>query len=214
MLARLPLAIDQKFDPCAVHQQIQGAICASIGHLNRQCFMPPKQGRIARHILVQVRQFQQAGHHAGRLPLRQLEQDLDPLSGHCCAMTSQAVVRHNWIASSENTVGERVCHQGMKARSFPCPARSATSRFSGAPQCTWTNSSSDGSGRQLACSCCLSNRMDSRCEPSNVRLVQQHTLHVTPLVLILHLLIIARNLKEDGFEDSLAGLDRNGWAGI
>jgi len=49
---------------------------------------------------------------------------------------------------------------------------STTSHASGAPQCSWT-SSWFGSGRMMACSYHLSNRLDSQCESSTVRVLQQ-----------------------------------------
>ncbi|MGY6632121.1 MAG: hypothetical protein ACXIU8_00005, partial [Alkalilacustris sp.] len=45
-------------------------------------------------------------------------------------------------------------------------------RACAAPQCNWT-SSWCGSGQVMACSCDPSNRMDSRCESSTVRVLQQ-----------------------------------------
>ena len=71
-------------------EQIQRAIGAPIRDLDRQCFLPPAEGRAIWHSPVQVRHLQQAGHHPASpwslgpvafswldLPQRQLEQDLD-----------------------------------------------------------------------------------------------------------------------------------------
>ena len=77
VLARLPFAITEELYPGTVHQQVQGAIGAPIRDLDSQSFLPPTQGRIVGHGPVQVCQLQQAGHHPGRLPERQLEQHLD-----------------------------------------------------------------------------------------------------------------------------------------
>ena len=77
MLARLPLSIAEKLDAGAVNQQVQGAIGAPIRDLNGERLLPTAQGRIVWHRPVQARQLQQAGNHPGRLPERQLEQDLD-----------------------------------------------------------------------------------------------------------------------------------------
>ena len=49
-------------------------------------------------------------------------------------------------------------------------------RACGVPLCSWT-SSWCGSGRVMACSCNLSNRMDSRCESHMIRVVQQRLYH-------------------------------------
>ena len=121
MLARLPLvtrqanvcirregAIAWELDPGAVHQQVQRAIGAPIRDLDNQGLLPPAQSRVIRHRPVKVRHLEQAGHHPGRLPQRQLEQNYDPLSGHCCAMPCRAAVRQNWIASVGKTVPRTV----------------------------------------------------------------------------------------------------------
>ena len=90
MLARLPLAIAQKLDPGAVHEQVERAIGTAIRDMDGECLLPSAQGRIIRHGPVQVRHLQQAGHHPASpwslgpvafswldLPQRQHEQDLD-----------------------------------------------------------------------------------------------------------------------------------------
>lgn len=77
VLARLPFAITEELEPGAVDEQVQGAIGAAIGDLDYERLLPSAQSRVVRHSPVQARQRQQAGHHAGRLPQRQLEQDLD-----------------------------------------------------------------------------------------------------------------------------------------
>ena len=77
MLSGLPFAIAEELDPGAVHQQVQGAIGAAVGDLDGQCLLTPAQGGVVGHRPVQVRHFEKAGHHPGRLPKRQLEQDLD-----------------------------------------------------------------------------------------------------------------------------------------
>ena len=103
--------------------------------------------------------FQQAGHPTGRLPQGQIEQnldrqaDLDRRVGEPCGPTRATIMRRE---------------PGHRKR----PTRSATSRACGAMRYRWT-SSSCGSGRVRACSCSLSNRMDSQCESPMVRIVQQ-----------------------------------------
>lgn len=77
VLARLPLTIASELDPGAVYQQVQRAIGAPIRDLDNQGLLPPAQGRGIRHRPVQVRHLEQAGHHPGRLPQRQLEQNFD-----------------------------------------------------------------------------------------------------------------------------------------
>ena len=77
VLAGLPFAITEELDAGAVHQQIQGAISAPIRDLDGQRFLPSAQGGVVGHRPIQVRHLEQAGHHPGRLPKRQLEQDLD-----------------------------------------------------------------------------------------------------------------------------------------
>jgi hypothetical protein len=77
MLARLPFAIAQELDASAVHEQVQRASGATVRDLDGERLLPATQGRVVRHGPVQVCQLQQAGNHPGRLPERQLEQDLD-----------------------------------------------------------------------------------------------------------------------------------------
>ena len=77
VLARLPFAIAEELDAGAVHAQVQRAIGATIRDLDGERLLPSAQGRVVRHGPIQVCQLQQAGHHPGRLPERQPEQDLD-----------------------------------------------------------------------------------------------------------------------------------------
>jgi hypothetical protein len=77
MLAGLPFAITEELDAGAVHQQIQGAIGAPIRDLDRQRLLVSAERGVIRHRPVKADHLEQAGHHPGRLPERQLEQDLD-----------------------------------------------------------------------------------------------------------------------------------------
>jgi len=74
---RLPFAIAEELDACAVDQQIQRAIRAAIRDLDGQGLLPAAQRGKVRHGPVQAGQSQQAGPHPGGLAQRQLEQDLD-----------------------------------------------------------------------------------------------------------------------------------------
>ena len=67
---------------------------------------------------------------------------------------------------------DRACPHAARARSCPCPTRSAVTRTCDAPLCSRTRSSC-GSGRVMAFSCHPSDRMKSQCESSVVR-VPQH----------------------------------------
>ena len=62
-----------------------------------------------------------------------------------------------------------------RARSYPCPPRSAEPPACAATRCSWTSSSCD-SGREVACSYSSDNRMDSQSESSVVSDVQQRPL--------------------------------------
>jgi hypothetical protein len=106
-----------------------------------------------------VRHLQKAGHHPHRLPQRQLEQNLD-----------RQTELDRSIREHRRAVGAAVmpCEPGH----LPCLARSAASRACAARRCGRT-SRLCGSGRVLACSYGPSNRMDSRCESSTLRVVQQ-----------------------------------------
>ena len=77
VLAGLPFTVAEELDASAVNQQVQRPIGAPIRDLDGERLLPPTQGRVIRHGPVQVRHLQQAGDHPGRLPQRQLEQDLD-----------------------------------------------------------------------------------------------------------------------------------------
>jgi hypothetical protein len=91
LLSGLPLAITDELDPCAVHQQVQGALGPPIQDLDDERLLLAAQSCVVGHGPVQVCHLQQAGEHSGRLPQRQFEQTL--------------IVRQNWIAASENTEG-------------------------------------------------------------------------------------------------------------
>ena len=73
------------------HEQVQRSVGAAIRDLDGRVLLPAAQRGEIRHGPVQPRQFQQARHHPGGLAKRQLEQDLDPLSGHCCTMPCRAL---------------------------------------------------------------------------------------------------------------------------
>ena len=77
MLAGLPLAIAEELDPGTVNEQVQGTFGAAIRGLDGKRLLPAAQRRVIRNGPVQVRHLQQAGHHPGRLPQWQFEQDLD-----------------------------------------------------------------------------------------------------------------------------------------
>jgi hypothetical protein len=94
----LSLTSTLQLDPGAVHHQIQRSIRALMRDLKHQCLLPSANGRIIRHIPVHVHHLPEAGHHPGRLPELQLEQDL--------------IFRQNWIAASENTAGRPGLHSG------------------------------------------------------------------------------------------------------
>ena len=70
-------AVAKELDAGAVHQQVQRPIGTPIGNLDGQRLLPPTQGRIIWHSPIQVRHLEQAVHHPGRLPQRQLEQNFD-----------------------------------------------------------------------------------------------------------------------------------------
>lgn len=91
MLAGLPFAIAQKLDASAVHEQVQRPVGAPIGDLDGQGLLTAAQGRVIWHGPVQTRQLQQAGNHSGRLPQRQLEQDLDAQ-----AQLDRGIREHRW----------------------------------------------------------------------------------------------------------------------
>lgn len=75
VFARLPFAIVEELDACAVHQQVQQPFGAPIRNLDRQCLLT--QGGLVGHRPVQVRHLERASHHPGGLPQRQLELQLD-----------------------------------------------------------------------------------------------------------------------------------------
>ena len=77
MLAGLPFAVAEELDAGAVHQQVQRPFGAAIRDLDGQRFLPSAQGGVVGNRPIQVRHLEQAGHHPGRLPKRQLEKDLD-----------------------------------------------------------------------------------------------------------------------------------------
>jgi hypothetical protein len=58
VLARLPLAITEKFDAGAVHKQVQQPIGAAVWHLDGQCLLPPTQRHVVWHGPVQVCKLQ------------------------------------------------------------------------------------------------------------------------------------------------------------
>jgi hypothetical protein len=73
----LPLAITEKLDPSVVHQQVQVTLGPPIRDLDYERLLPMTQRRLVGHGPVQLRHLPQAGHHPGRLPKRQFEQNLD-----------------------------------------------------------------------------------------------------------------------------------------
>lgn len=118
-----------------------------------------------------VGQLQQAGHHPGGLPRRQFEQHLDRqaeldrrIREHCRA-TRAAVTRRKPGHVPVQLPFHRCRH--VLPGNGPAVARACEAK-----QCSWT-SSSCGSVRVSACSWGPSNRMDSRCESSTVRVLQQ-----------------------------------------
>ena len=70
---------------------------------------------------------------------------------------------------------DRAALRAAPARPCLDQPRSASSRACAAPRYSWT-SSSFGSGRGMACSYGTSNRRDSRCESTAVRVLQQRRL--------------------------------------
>ena len=77
MLRSLPLAIAEELDASAVHEQVQRSVSTAVGNLNCQGLLPATQGGKVGHRPVLRRQLQQAGHHAGGLAQRELEQYFD-----------------------------------------------------------------------------------------------------------------------------------------
>ena len=77
LLTRLPFAITEELDACAIHEQVQGAIGAAIRDLDSEGLLPSAKGGVVGHRPVQVSHLQQAGHRSSRLPEWQLEQDPD-----------------------------------------------------------------------------------------------------------------------------------------
>lgn len=74
MLTSLPLAIAEELDASAVHEQVQWSVSTAPGDLNCQGLLPVANDGKVGHMPVQPRQLQQAGHHAGGLAKRELEQ--------------------------------------------------------------------------------------------------------------------------------------------
>ena len=133
--------------------------------------LPATQGRVVRHGPVQVCQLQQAGNHPGRLPERQLEQDLDSQS------KLDRRIREYRRATRAAVMRREPGHVLVQPPSHACrhelPGRgSAATHACAAPQSSWT-SSWCGSARGMACSSSPSNSMGSRCEFSTARVVQQ-----------------------------------------
>lgn len=77
VLARVPLAFALRFDPGAVHQQVQWAFGASVSNGDRQRPLPPTQGAVIGNIPIEIDQFQQTFDKPCRLSQRQAEQYLD-----------------------------------------------------------------------------------------------------------------------------------------
>ena len=75
--AKPPLAVSEELDAGAVDQQVQWPIGTAIRDLDGQGFLPVAQRGVVWHRPVQPRQPQQARHHPGGLPERQLEQHFD-----------------------------------------------------------------------------------------------------------------------------------------
>ena len=77
VLAGLPLTVTEVLDPCAVDEEVERPIGVPIRDLNGQRLLPSAKRRVIRHLPIQTRHLEQAGHHPGRLPERQLEQHFD-----------------------------------------------------------------------------------------------------------------------------------------
>lgn len=73
----LPLAVRAHLHPGAVAQQVQVAVRAAAGNLDRGGPLPTAQGGIVRHRPVQASQLLQARYHVDRLPQGQAEKELD-----------------------------------------------------------------------------------------------------------------------------------------
>jgi hypothetical protein len=72
----IAIAIAQELDSGAVHHKVQRSIGAPIRDQDNHGLLPVAQGRVIQHRPIQVRPLEQARHHPGRLPQRQLEQNL------------------------------------------------------------------------------------------------------------------------------------------
>jgi len=77
VLAGLPFTVTEELDPGAVYEQVERPIGAPIRDLDGQRLLPSAKRRVVRHLPIQTRHLEQAGHHPSRLPERQLEQHLD-----------------------------------------------------------------------------------------------------------------------------------------
>jgi hypothetical protein len=77
VLAGLPFTVIEELDPGAVHEQVKRPIDAPIWDLDGQRLLPSAKRRVIRHLPIQTRHLEQAGHHPGCLPEWQLEQHLD-----------------------------------------------------------------------------------------------------------------------------------------
>lgn len=77
VLAGLPFTVTKELNPGAVHEQIERPIGAPIRDLDGQRLLPSAKRRVIRHLPIQTRHLEQAGHHPGRLPEWQLEQHLE-----------------------------------------------------------------------------------------------------------------------------------------
>ncbi len=88
------------------------------------------------------------------------------------SLNSTLIDRQNWIAVSENTGGRPGRPSCGANQVIPLSSQTSKDRASSARRCSWTSSSCD-SGRVRASACGSSNRMDSHCESSTSRVVQQ-----------------------------------------
>ncbi len=68
VLAGLLFTVTEELDPSAVHKQVKRPIDALIWKLEGQRLLPSAKRRVIRHLPIQTRHLEQAGHHPGRLP--------------------------------------------------------------------------------------------------------------------------------------------------
>lgn len=171
----LPWALAMDFAPLAsaLNAMLSGLPFASADHqmVQRPIGTPPRDmgcrrrlsavhGSIVWHRPVQGCQLRQAGHHPGGLPERKLEQDLD-----------RQAEPDRGVAEDRGATGAAVrrrkpCHLHLEPDQQRPTVPSCGGRYS-------RTSSWCDSGQVMACSCDLSDSLDSPCESSDVRIVLQ-----------------------------------------